>query len=277
MKKLLILVMGMVLLGCNNVEISRENIQDLDLRNVQTDKLEAVGGIGDLCGIKIEMPCGSGLECKLTENKDTGICIASIANKNLKCDDQQAPVCGLKNNNKNAYLNECEAKRHGAVILNEGMCKKDELVVNNCNAKVIGFEGCGKIMKGVEFVNGVCQQKQVQGCDIERPFVNIEDCVNTCIKDEKSREISINPIIEIPENINNLDETAIVNTQELLTTCPQEYIINNMPEVLDDNNSLEKKSRPNGYYILDGKRVEVSQFSPDFLDSCKDIKEMIVQ
>ncbi len=91
-------------------------------------------------------------------------------------------MCAIRGHIKNGYLNECEAKRHGATILSSGFCERDDSVIGNCEAKAMGIGTCFKVTRGFEFDGKQCVEKNVGGCDAELPFPSEESCVIACEK-----------------------------------------------------------------------------------------------
>lgn len=66
-----------------------------------------------------------------------------------------------------------------------------------------------------------------------------------------------------------------VNTaKELIKDCPDEKIINKMPQIVDD--SGENTTAPqdsNEYYIYKGERKEISDFDQTYVDENCEVKE----
>ena len=175
MKKFLILAFGLFLVGCGS---SEEEIKTIELSN--TEKVTTVGE-GEFCGGEAKIKCGVGLECLIdVESEDiSGKCIDTVEEKYLECPETQAPVCGLKRNQKNAYLNECEALRHGAEILHDRFCKVED-VSGDCKADVLSVGNCEIIHIGYMKKLTGCQEVKVAGCDIQTPFESLEACQNSC-------------------------------------------------------------------------------------------------
>ncbi|MCK5460988.1 hypothetical protein KAI58_03310 [Candidatus Gracilibacteria bacterium] len=253
MKKLLILVFSLSLIGCNTPQEIGAPLPEIESNTVKT------ASIGEICGGIDGIICQSGLNCQIEEKHPNanGICVNPIVNENLKCPETQAPVCGLKNDNKNGYLNECEATRHGAEILYDGFCKKDETVSNNCTGKVLGIEGCDTVFTAVEFNGSDCVVKTVQGCDVEIPFETIEACENSCLKDEEKSSISAK------------------NETTLIQKCPTQKIINKMPMIISSPEDM-KKFPARQYFIYNGSRMEIEDFDASFLKANCTIPEMVV-
>ena len=176
MKKLIILAVALALFGCGSTTNQATSNTDVDSQSVKTV------GVGEICGRSIEISCETGLECQLERSlpNNTGVCIETVVDKNAECSQTKAPVCGLKGRQKNGYLNECEALRHGAVILNEWFCKVEPETKNNCEAKVLGIGNCEAFIIGYEFDGKQCQEVGVSGCEAEVPFNSIEECQMAC-------------------------------------------------------------------------------------------------
>ncbi len=178
MKKILICVFGMFLVACGGTETppTQPNGMDIQSTTVETK------GLGEMCGGIAAIRCQSGLSCKLDgQHPDAGgVCVETVVDKNLECSKEKAPVCAIKDRNKNGYLNECEARRHGAEILHDWFCENDPSVKNNCKAQVIGIGNCEGFIIGYEFDGKKCQEYGVSGCEAEIPFDTLEDCQNVC-------------------------------------------------------------------------------------------------
>ncbi|MCF7918084.1 hypothetical protein K9L27_03765 [Candidatus Gracilibacteria bacterium] len=172
MKKLYIIAFALVLCGCTNVG------DHMDVEGTPVDTV----GVGEMCGGIANIRCGAGLECKFdgTYPDSSGKCVETVIDKNLICEPIQAPVCGRKGDNKNGYLNECEARRHGAEIIGAGFCKPDTSVTGNCQAHVTSIGNCEAFFEGYEFDGQKCAQKNVIGCDAEIPFPSLEACQKEC-------------------------------------------------------------------------------------------------
>lgn len=178
MKKFVILAVALSLFGCgsdtpsditSNTRINSKTIETVDT--------------GEMCGGIAGFVCESGLECRYDGNYPDagGICVETVVDKDMQCDQTKAPVCGLKERQKNGYLNECEAKRHGAEILNEGFCKIEPEKKNNCKALVIGIGNCEMFTLGYEFDGEECQEISISGCEAEIPFPTLKDCQMECL------------------------------------------------------------------------------------------------
>ncbi len=189
MKKYLLLLSLVLIGGCENSQLisPEKNITQKKLSIEKEADLKVVKtvGLGEPCGGK-EAMCKVGLICKIkTQNSDgIGECIEAVIEKELSCSKTQDPVCGLKDNNKNGYLNECEAIRHGAEVLNKGFCKLDETVKNNCKARFTSIGNCNKDLSGFVFdaQKNACTKKFAKGCEAETPFTSLEECQEKCVK-----------------------------------------------------------------------------------------------
>ena len=137
--------------------------------------------LGEKCNGDTDKKCASTLSCKFDlDNPDTGgVCIDPIKDHSLNCPETQTPVCGLIERNKNGFLNECEAERHGAKILFKGLCKKLE-VKDDCQAKVYGIGNCETFYTGAEFNGKRCESVTISGCEADIPFADVEACNNAC-------------------------------------------------------------------------------------------------
>lgn len=177
MKKLLVLAAAFLIVGCGNSEPPKA------LPEIKTEVAETAT-IGETCGGAAGKLCEPGLECVFDFDKPDarGRCADSVVDKEVKCPLTHAPVCGQKDLQKNGYLNECEADRHGAEILYDGFCKIDETVAGNCKAQAVGIGTCLKVMRGFEYNQKTkrCVQKNVGGCEAELPFQTFEECTATC-------------------------------------------------------------------------------------------------
>lgn len=185
-------LMVLLLVGCSDQEVSqnigseipveplKNTAISLDLDSTQREEVETLSA-GKTCNNQ-DLICGESLECVFGE-KETGICTEKIV-KDITCGKEQNPVCGLKNAQKLGYLNACEAERHGAVILNEGLCIADESVVGSCEASVAAVGNCSDSFVGFAFDasdSGACKKSTVRGCSAEIPFETAESCLSTCI------------------------------------------------------------------------------------------------
>jgi PBP1b-binding outer membrane lipoprotein LpoB len=113
----------LMLMGCeskittlsqsSNPEVSIQRIE-LDGESVERSKVETVG-MGKSCNA--QTICANGLECI------ESVCVSRVVQKDLVCPKNRDIVCGEKNGVQTGYLNECEAIRHGAVVLHSGLCR----------------------------------------------------------------------------------------------------------------------------------------------------------
>ena len=180
MKILMSFLVGLVLVGCGNDGL---NLEDSTLG---TGREEAVTvGFGESCQTigNEKIHCNEGLTCQLdTEDPSLGGVCVQPKIKNVECSKVQDPVCGLKGNNKNGYLNPCQADRHGALVLYKGFCYANQEVERNCNARVNSLGNCAELFEGFEFnpKSKACGAVKVAGCDAEIPFETLEDCQNVC-------------------------------------------------------------------------------------------------
>jgi len=174
MKKLLIIGFVFLFFGCDNNNNNNSN-------NFNSEEVETVG-IGEICGGLGKTKCQPGLECLFDVNSSdfSGVCRETVVDTDLECSNEQKPVCGLKERQKNGYLNECEAKRHGAEILHDRFCEKDENIKGDCKAKVLSIGNCEMLFSGYEFDGQKCQQVKVTGCEAEIPFGSLAVCKETC-------------------------------------------------------------------------------------------------
>ncbi len=150
-------------------------------KNTQTShKKVSTASVGEPCGEEIK--CEAGLECRYDAMnfKAGGKCVDTVVDKKVKCDQNKIPVCGVVGRLKNAYLNRCEADRHGADVLNEWLCKLDEDVPGSCEAKALGVWNCEKLFIAYEFDGTKCVQANVVGCEAEIPFDSLEACQAKC-------------------------------------------------------------------------------------------------
>lgn len=189
MKRLLLLV-PLLLVACTSevsdntptepVNVTAINASDAGGQVIDPKQLAK---LGETCGPKTEKICATGLSCQFEgSQQETGICLPTVVNPELECDETQAPVCGLLGNNKNGYLNECYARRYGAVVVNEGLCKPDPLVKNNCDARAYSLGNCEAVFKGAALnqKSGKCEAVQLVGCDADIPFESLEACEQAC-------------------------------------------------------------------------------------------------
>jgi len=90
-------------------------------------------------------------------------------------------VCGLIGNNKNGYLNECYARRYGAVVVSKGFCKPDPSVANNCESPAYSLGNCQETFTGAaKNKDGNCEAVTLVGCSADMPFDTVESCEAAC-------------------------------------------------------------------------------------------------
>ncbi len=141
-----------------------------------------VADVGETCGGKAGFKCLAGLECAfdVTSPDLSGVCRETVVEPELECAQNKSPVCGRKGRQKNGYLNECEARRHGAEILEKGLCAPDETMKKKCDAEVQALGNCAVLFTGFEAKNGTCREFKITGCDAEIPFDSLSECQQTC-------------------------------------------------------------------------------------------------
>lgn len=192
MRRYLVLIAALFIWGCHhheevNIPVKELPTQKLPLLNEQADlKTVKTVGVGEMCGGIAGFMCKSGLMCKISaQHPDAGgTCIETVIQKELVCPPTKDPVCGLKDGVKNGYLNECQAIRHGAEIVNKGFCKLDESVKGNCEADFMAIGNCEMAFSGFVFnaERNACTKKFASGCEAEIPFSSLEDCQKNCVK-----------------------------------------------------------------------------------------------
>lgn len=72
------------------------------------------------------------------------------------------------------------------------------------------------------------------------------------------------------EKLNNLLKSNLVKI------CPEKWIDNEMPRVIDDLNGVKTPEFPRQYFILDGKRRELVEFDMDFVKKNCSVKPEVV-
>ncbi|MCF7846690.1 MAG: hypothetical protein K9M51_01330 [Candidatus Gracilibacteria bacterium] len=144
-----------------------------------------MASVGETCGGAAAKLCKPGLECVFDFDKADarGRCADSVVDKDVECPLVKNPVCGQKGLQKNGYLNECEAERHGAEILHTGFCKIDPEVEGDCEAQAMGIGTCFKVTRGWEYNKkaDTCVQKNIGGCEAEIPFRTRDLCLEACV------------------------------------------------------------------------------------------------
>jgi len=156
---------GILIVGCG------ENVEIFDVNNLSTTRDIETVGAGESC---VEKSCAIGLECDSRQ-----ICVKSVV-ENVKCQKLHAPVCARKGNRKNGYLNECEARRHGAEFLSDGLCKVNEKVDGDCESEVLAVGNCTERFSGWFFDGKNCVERVVAGCEAEIPFFSQKKCEEKC-------------------------------------------------------------------------------------------------
>lgn len=189
---ILVLVLMVGLIGCKNNDATPPQISvndpipplerektnlSLEMAQSQSEKVVTVP-IGGVCDNQSSF-CGFGAECRFSG--PTGQC----TEKNLldiECSADKAPVCGYKDGQKLGYLNECEARRHQAEIVSEGLCEIDTAVKGSCSASVTVIGNCNTIQSAFEFQadTGNCVRVTGRGCTLEAPFEDVKVCLDTC-------------------------------------------------------------------------------------------------
>lgn len=189
MKKSFIIIVSLVFIsGCsqspNTADTNPKNQSPpINQNNIGSEIIRA-SALGEACGGTENTLCASGLECKKEKNKadEVGICIESIVQE-MDCPETKAPVCGIKEGRLNGYLNECQAKRHGAIIHSEGLCKIDKNKIESCDAPAQILGNCiEKKFSIIEFKNGQCEEKEVRACEALSPFSSLQSCKDLCEK-----------------------------------------------------------------------------------------------
>lgn len=185
MKKILVLALSLVLLGCTNSKT--ETPEDVDFKTptesqVRVDKNPKIAGLGQACGGQDKKACDLSYICEFTKNSAYagGTCIDTVVDKNIECPENRDPVCGIRGGQMNGYQNECQLKRHGAEFVKKGFCSPDATVEKNCEAKAVGIGTCFESFVSFEFDGTSCVQKNVNGCEAEIPFETLESCESTC-------------------------------------------------------------------------------------------------
>ncbi len=179
---ILVFLFSIILLAC-------QSPKSPDTQATQTDTVTTTpiqtAQENEMCGGPENILCDQGYECVTEENNalQFGICTLSVVDTTLSCTDEKEPVCGYKNDRKNGYLNACHAKRHGADILNEGLCTPEVSFSqsNKCEAKtdIVGL--CNSLHTAYEFRNGGCEERSIRACGIASPFSSLADCEAECL------------------------------------------------------------------------------------------------
>jgi hypothetical protein len=189
MKYLLLFAIALNLVACADTEPNATqnnqapNIIDASDAGSSPIDPESISRLGEACGPSTEKLCASGLSCQFEGmQQGEGLCLPVVVNPDLECDETQDPVCGLIGTNKNGYLNECFARRFGAVVLNEGFCKNDETIKNNCDARAYSLGNCQESFTGARFNQNSdeCEAVTLVGCSADIPFESFESCQSSC-------------------------------------------------------------------------------------------------
>lgn len=79
------------------------------------------------------------------------------------------------------------------------------------------------------------------------------------------------------ENTKNNDSN-ISNETALIQECPDEKIINKMPQIIDDSDTSNETSPRDAeaYYIFNGERKEISEFDEKWVEENCEVPEMEV-
>lgn len=170
----------LVVTGCQAPD--PEIIEEVDTVATKSESV-VTGKVGESCGKAGDKLCASGLECKFN-NDDIGTCALKALALGVTCGKEREPVCGQKGRNQVAYLNACEARRHGARVVYDGLCELDDTVIENCGSKVLSIGNCGQKFTGFEYslTEKNCETVTVRGCELQSPFRTIESCSTACIK-----------------------------------------------------------------------------------------------
>ena len=186
MRKVLVtLLLGIILWGC---EEEKTTLEKKNTPQFTSEKIKTVGK-GEPCGGPERIKCKNGLECSDKNPTKMGVCLP-LPEGEIQCPEIKSPVCGLRGNNKNGYLNECEAKRHGAKVISKGFCKPDKSVIGNCDASAFSIGNCDAWFEGAYFdkKSHTCKKIGVSGCSADIPFKTLEECRIACEKTKKSSE-----------------------------------------------------------------------------------------
>ena len=241
MKNLYLCVLSLILVSCSLNQNNETGKQNIKINNVQSQVENiTLASLGESCSGAERVRCTQNLECKIQNSGEPnahGICVEKVINPQ-ECPKTKTPVCGQRNGKKNGYLNACEAERHGAEILYDGLCKPDKGATGDCSAKIVGIGNCEAYITGVFFnpITGKCESGGVSGCSADTPFQSINLCQQFC---EGKAPIKV---------------------------CPDERIINKMPSI-DAASAL-----PNEYFILNGKRRELREFDLSWVEEFCEVK-----
>ena len=181
-KTFLLLVCGLILAGCHQSSDTKPAVEMTEPQ-VQAESIN-MKGVGQRCGGVERLKCAPKLNCikEVAKLEHYGTCQSTVVDTSMECPETQAPVCGLREGNKNAYLNDCEARRHGAEVLYAGFCKYDTTRKNSCELPAVSMGNCDDYASGFEYQNGTCKEVFLSGCEFEIPFETQEDCRASCNK-----------------------------------------------------------------------------------------------
>lgn len=190
MKYLIILVAALFLTACqtpapisDSTSPNAPNVIDAKAAGGKAIDPAKLSLLGETCGPISDKICGSGLSCQFQGlDQNAGLCLPTVVNADLECSEEQLPVCGLLGNNKNGYLNECFARRYGAVVVGTGFCKPDLTIVNNCEARAYSLGNCQESFNGayLNAESGECETVTLVGCGADIPFESLEACESSC-------------------------------------------------------------------------------------------------
>jgi hypothetical protein len=188
MKYLILLSLAFTMVACSpaSTEIEDPNAPTvIDVNNAGSDKIDpaSLSRLGESCGPSTQKLCASGLSCQFEGNAQTeGLCLPTVVNNDLECDETQNPVCGIIGNNKNGYLNECYAQRYGAEVLNEGFCTVNADSAESCTAPAVSLGNCQETFTGAAFnaETQECEAVTLVGCAVEMPFSSLRACQSAC-------------------------------------------------------------------------------------------------
>ena len=111
-----LLCIGFVLFGCSPHKGTPQGEENVTASEPQISAESIVTqGEGQRCGGTERIKCAPKLSCikDIAKLENYGTCQSTVVDETMECSEEQTPVCGLRDSNKNAYLNECEAERHG--------------------------------------------------------------------------------------------------------------------------------------------------------------------
>ncbi len=180
MKHLLLVLVAFCLVACGEGNNTPEAPEAIDPSGAQAQPVDPnqISQLGEACGPDSNKQCGSGLVCKQPDN----ICVQKVVDDTLECPTEQKPVCAILGNNKNGYLNECEARRHGATVLSQGFCKPDPTVEGSCTSPALSIGNCQQTFTGARFneVTKNCEDVNLIGCSADLPFKTVAECETAC-------------------------------------------------------------------------------------------------